>query len=81
MNSTPVYVYDTYLRKEGYSNTISIDSVSKVSSYDRYIIILKDNGRAYVGRIETDVNCEGLVENGTSQIDITDFSNVVFKRV
>lgn len=45
------------------------------------ITIELEDGRAYVGRIETDVNCEGLVENGTSQIDITDFSNVVFKRV
>lgn len=39
-----------------------------------------EDGKAYVGRIEAEVNCEGLVENGTTQIDIKDFSNVVFKR-
>lgn len=40
-----------------------------------------EDGRAYVGTIETEVNCDGLVENGTSQIDIKDFSNVIFKRI
>ena len=40
-----------------------------------------EDGRAYVGRIETEVNCDGLVENGITQTDIKDFSNVVFKRV
>ena len=45
------------------------------------ITIELEDGRAYVGRIETAVNCDGLVENGTTQIDIKDFSNVVFKRV
>lgn len=45
------------------------------------ITIELEDGKAYNGRIETEVNCEGLVENGTTQIDIKDFSNVVFKRV
>ena len=45
------------------------------------ITIELEDGKAYIGRIETEVNCEGLVENGTTQIDIKDFSNVVFKRV
>ena len=40
-----------------------------------------EDGRAYLGRIEADVNCDGLVENGTTQVDIKDFSNVVFKRI
>lgn len=40
-----------------------------------------DNGKSYIGRIETDINCEGLVENGTTQVDIKDFSNVKFKRI
>ena len=45
------------------------------------LIIELEDGRAYSGRIEADVNCDGLVENGTSQVDIKDFSNVVFKRI
>jgi len=40
-----------------------------------------EDGRSYTGTIEADVNCEGLVENGTSQVDIKDFSNVIFKRI
>ncbi len=45
------------------------------------ITIELEDGRAYTGKIEADVNCDGLVENGTAQVDIKDFSNVVFKRV
>lgn len=45
------------------------------------LIIELDDGKSYSGRVNLDINCEGLVENGTSQIEISDFSNVVFKRI
>ena len=38
------------------------------------------DGKEYYGRIPLDINCEGLVEEGTSNQEITDFSNVVFRR-
>lgn len=44
------------------------------------LIIELDDGKEYYGRIPLDINCEGLVEEGTSNQEITDFSNVVFKR-
>lgn len=45
------------------------------------LVIELDDGKKYSGRVELDLNCEGLVETGTTQIEITDFSNVVFKRI
>lgn len=45
------------------------------------LIIELEDEKKYTGRIETEINCEGLVENGTSQVDIKDFSNVIFKRI
>ncbi len=45
------------------------------------LVIELEDGKKYSGRIQTDINCDGLVENGTSQEDIKDFSNVIFKRV
>lgn len=45
------------------------------------LVIELDDGKKYSGRVELDVNCEGLVENGKTQTEITDFSNVVFKRI
>lgn len=45
------------------------------------LVIELDDGKKYSGRVELDLNCEGLVETGTTQTEITDFSNVVFKRI
>ena len=63
------------LAKMGYT-----DEDLKFSIAFDLTIELEDE-RAYIGRVEAEINCDGLVENGTSQIDITDFSNVIFKRV
>lgn len=54
------------------------DLKSKVSFN---LIIELDDEKKYSGKVELDINCEGLVENGTSKIEITDFSNIVFKRI
>lgn len=54
------------------------DLKSKVSFN---LIIELDDEKRYSGKVELDISCEGLVENGTSKIDITDFSNIVFKRI
>lgn len=45
------------------------------------LIIELDDGKKYSGRVELDLSCDGLVENGTTQTEITDFSNVIFKRI
>lgn len=39
-----------------------------------------DDGKEYVARISVDLDCKDLIENGTSTKEITDFSNVVYKR-
>lgn len=59
-------------------NLTDDDLKSKVA-FD--LIIELDDGKKYSGRIELEINCNGLVENGTAQMEITDFSNVVFKRI
>lgn len=63
------------LSKQGLT---SEDVKSKVA-FD--LIINLDDERKYSGRIELDLNCEGIVENGISEKEITDFSNVIFKRI
>ena len=45
------------------------------------LIIELDDGKKYSGRVELDLNCDNLIENGKSQIEITDFSNIIFKRI
>ena len=65
----------TLLSKLGIADT---DVKSKVSFY---IVIELDNGKKYSGKIELDITCDGLVENGTAQQEITDFSNIIFKRI
>lgn len=45
------------------------------------LVIELDDGKKYSGKVELDLNCAGLVETGTTQTEITDFSNVIFKRI
>lgn len=63
------------LSKLGLTN----DKVKSKIGFD--LVIELDDGKKYSGRVEQEFNCDGLVENGKSQTEITDFSNVVFKRV
>ena len=63
------------LLKQGLTDA---DVKSKVA-FD--LIIELDDERKYCGRVELDLNCDGLIENGISQKEITDFSNIIFKRI
>ncbi len=74
-DDTEITYNGTMLSKVGITNE---DVKSKVS-FD--LIIELDDGKKYSGRIDIDINCDGLVENGKTQIELTDFSNVVFKRI
>lgn len=58
---------------------ITNENVKSKVSFD--LIIELDDGKKYSGTIELDLLCDGLIENGTSQNEITDFSNIVFKRI
>jgi len=57
---------------------ITSDEVKSKVAFD--LVIELEDGKTYVGRIKLDINCDGLVENGTTKQEITDFSNVIFKR-
>lgn len=59
-------------------NLKSEDIKSKIS-FD--LIIELDDGKKYSGNVSLDLNCEGILENGKSQTEITDFSNIIFKRI
>lgn len=74
-DDTEITYNGTMLSKVGITNE---DVKSKVS-FD--LIIELDDGKKYSGRIDIDINCDGLVENGTTQMELTDFSSVVFKRI
>ena len=68
--------YDgTMLSKIGMTN----EQVKSKVAFD--LIIELDDGKKYSGRVELDLNCDNLIENGKSQIEITDFSNIIFKRI
>lgn len=68
--------YDgTMLSKIGITN----EQVKSKVTFD--LIIELDDGKKYSGKVELNFNCDGLVENGKSQTEITDFSNIVFKRI
>lgn len=68
--------YDgTMLSKIGITN----EQVKSKVAFD--LIIELDDGKKYSGRVELDLNCGNLIENGKSQIEITDFSNIIFKRI
>lgn len=45
------------------------------------IIIRLESGKEYKASISLDVPVEGIVEKGTTSIEITDLSDVVFKRI
>lgn len=63
------------LSKLGIANN---DVKSKVS-FD--VTIELDDGKKYSGKVTLDITCDGLVENGSSQQEITDFSSVIYKRI
>lgn len=68
--------YDgTMFSKIGITN----EQVKSKVAFD--LIIELDDGKKYSGRVELDLNCDNLIENGKSQIEITDFSNIIFKRI
>ena len=45
------------------------------------ITIELDSNKKFYGRIELDINCANLIEEGVSKVEITDFSNIIFKRL
>ena len=45
------------------------------------ITIRIQSGKEYKASLSFDLPVEGVVENGTSSIEITDFENVIFKRI
>ena len=71
---TEITYNGTMLSKLG----ITDEDVKSKISFD--VVIELDDGKKYSGRASIDIPCDGLVENGTAQIELTDFSNVIFKR-
>lgn len=74
-DSTEVTYNGKMLSKLGLTN----DDVKSKIAFN--LVIELDDGKKYSGRINLDLNCQELVESGKSQIQLTDFGNVVFKRI
>ena len=73
-DDTEVTYNGKMLSKLGLTNE---DVKSKIA-FD--LIIELSDQKKYLGRINLDLSCNQLVEEGKSQTQITDFSNVIFKR-
>ena len=79
----------TYVSGEDTEVTYNGTMISKLGMNDEQVkskisfdlIIELDDGKKYSGNVEINFDCNGLIENGKSQTEITDFSNIIFKRV
>jgi hypothetical protein len=58
---------------------VSIDEIKFSASFD--IIITTTDNISYKGTLSLDMPIDTVVEEGSSNKEITDFSNVIFKRV
>lgn len=58
---------------------INIEEIQFNVSFD--IILTTSNNISYKGNISLDMPVENVIEKGSSSREITDFSNVIFKRV
>ncbi len=75
-NETQEIIYDGRLL----SNLgIGIEEIKFNVSFD--IIITTSNNVSYKGTIKLDMPVDTVIEEGSSSIEITDFSDVVFKRI
>lgn len=62
----------------GLENTVISEEDLKFSvSFD---LVLQIDNKEYAGNVKLDLPCGELIENGKATIEITDFSDVVFKR-
>ena len=79
----------TYVSGEDTEVTYNGTMISKLGMNDEQVkskisfdlIIELDDGKKYSGNVEINFDCNGLIENGKSQTEITDFSNIIFKRI
>ena len=58
---------------------IGIEEIKFNVSFD--IIITTSNNVSYKGTIKLDMPVDTVIEEGSSSIEITDFSDVIFKRI
>ncbi len=72
---TEVTYNGTMLSKLG----VNDEEIKSKIAFD--LIIELEDEKKYSGRVEIDLTCEGLIENGKTQIELTDFSNIIFKRI
>lgn len=67
--------FDELLKK----TNLKIDDLKSKISFD--IIIKLKSGKSFKANIELDTPSGDIVEEGTSNIEITDLNNIVFKRI
>lgn len=75
-NENEEIIYDGNLLK---NLGISLEQIQFNVSFD--IIITTSDNISYKGNVGIDMPIESIIEEGSSHKEITDFSNVVFKRV
>ena len=68
-------IYDGRLLKE---KEVSLDELKFTLKFD--IVLDTSNSIEYRGTFEVELPCGNIIEEGTSKIDKTDLSDVIFKR-
>lgn len=58
---------------------VSLEEIKMQLSFD--IIIETNSNVSYKGSLSMDMPTDEIIEKGSSQMEITDFSNVIFKRI
>ena len=78
-NEYSVYVYSS---RYGIDYTIELihseDELKATITFD--LTIKTESGKEYKSNLSFDMPVEGVVENGTAAKEITDLSNIIFKR-
>lgn len=58
---------------------LTTDDIKSTLSFDFNIVL--DSGREYKANIKLDMPVENIIENGTGNTEITDLSDIIFKRI
>ena len=58
---------------------LTVDDIKSTLSFDFTIVL--DSGREYKANIKLDMPVENIIENGTGNTEITDLSDIIFKRI
>ena len=81
VNLLQILLREGYISETDYHAIVSIAEDDLKATLSFRITIALESGKEYQANVSLDMPIEGVVENGTSSREITDLSDVVFKRI